>query len=423
MLNRQITRRAAAGAARELSRLSEVANDNARLRLVQPSAKAVGRAVPGRLVRLNPWIGLGLLAWNYLSNAEPEGWNDLGPWTKYATIPPGLINPLRSVQWGAGTRSTVANSATIANFVNKGLDGQAVQNIGDPWAAVANSSRSFGLGMTDGSGPTARMQYREAYTRPNTGAFTKPTYRPAKAPIVLPLNNPDTWHISHNAHNAKPNEAPAFPYPIPYNVLPRLNPAASPNRAVSYGLPNQSPVPDADFYPQTVNNNWSVQVQTPAPEPNTAPRTHTLSPPVKRGDSGTKERKTRLSPAISAILKGVSKATEGVDFVNALYDALPPQYRPRYRKTKHEKRAVTPQEKMKALWENADKIDISEAIENLISNQIEDYVYGKIGQQAGRNSELLGRQYGFGQNTIMRDLSKSWYDFETRASNVVAGEQ
>jgi len=78
---------------------------------------------------------------------------------------------------------------------------------------------------------------------------------------------------------------------------------------------------------------------------------------------------------------------------------------------------------MKSLWKNADKIDISDAIENLIANQIEDFVYGKIGQIGGKNSELLGRQYGFGQNTIQRNLSKSWYDYETRASNVVAGEQ
>ena len=129
MLNRQITRRAANGAARELLRLSEAANDNARLRLVQPSAKAVGKAVPGRLVRLNPWIGLGLVAWNYLSNSQPEGWNDLGPWTKYATIPPGLINPLRSVKWSAGVRSNTPNAATIANNVNGGLDNQATSYV------------------------------------------------------------------------------------------------------------------------------------------------------------------------------------------------------------------------------------------------------------------------------------------------------
>ena len=409
MLNKPISRRSLPQGVP--NRLSDIANDNRRLRLVAP----VARELPGRLTRLNPYIGaitVALTLYDYFSNSVPEGWNDLGPWTKYATIPPGFINPLRSVQWCRGSRSTTPNNTTIAGFVNAGLDNQATTDIGDPWAGVLTTSRSVGLGMTDGTGAGARMQYREAYTRPAAGAFTKPTYRPAQAAIVLSPNPAITWRITANPANAKPDQAPAFARPIPWKVLPKLEP--QPNRDVSYGNPEieDFPVPDAPYYPSTVPNDWSVSIDDiPAGQAGqSAPKTHDLTTPSSRPPKREKEVKHKLPTAAVHILKAVSAVTEGLDFVDALYEALPSEYRPRYRKTKHEKLNVTPHEKVKALLEHGENIGIYDAISNLVSNQIEDYTFGKLGQLGGEISRRIGSPYGMGVNTINRKIQKSYYD-------------
>ena len=77
---------------------------------------------------------------------------------------------------------------------------------------------------------------------------------------------------------------------------------------------------------------------------------------------------------------------------------------------------------MEAVIKNADKIDIYDAIDNLVENQIEDFAYGKIGQVGGAISQQIGSSYGMGVNTINRKLSKSVYDAErSRKPPVVSG--
>lgn len=78
------------GAARELSRLSEAANDNnhppAPYSLLR---KQWERLCPDGLSGSIRGLALELLAWNYLSNAEPEGMNDLGHMDKVCNDPTG----------------------------------------------------------------------------------------------------------------------------------------------------------------------------------------------------------------------------------------------------------------------------------------------------------------------------------------------
>ena len=87
----------------------------------------------------------------------------------------------------------------------------------------------------------------------------------------------------------------------------------------------------------------------------------------------------------------------------------------------HEKRVTTPTERMEAVIKNAEKIDIYDAIDNLVENQIEDYVFGKVGQAAGEASKQVGLNYGLGFNTINRQFQKSWYQLRDGAKISVYG--
>jgi len=68
-------------------------------------------------------------------------------------------------------------------------------------------------------------------------------------------------------------------------------------------------------------------------------------------------------------------------------------------------------QRMEAVIKHGDKIDISDAINNLVDNQIEDYVFGKIGKATGQVSKEAGLNYGMGLNTIQRKFSKSVYEY------------
>lgn len=405
MLNSPVSRRSQPSIGRP--RLSGV-NDNQRLRIVPPS----GRGALGRVPSINRYlgaVGLALTALNYLQNFKPESWENLGDWSLYCETPSILIDPTYNGGYGRGSPTSVVNNSVIFNNVTAGTKGQATDYVGDPWAGVFTNHRSVALGRTKVVGSSYRMQYQQGFTRPNQGAFVKPVLAPAKLVIALPSNPPITKHVTENPMNAKPGEAPAFTRPIPWEALP--NTAPSTGREASYGEPDLYPVPSVPFYPAKVPNDWSISIQD-APAgvgAASAPKTHTMRPPRGKPPKNEKEVKHKLPTAAVALLKAVSAVTEAVDFVDALYKALPAEFRPKYRNTKHEKKVTTPLERMEAVYKNAEKIDIYNAIDNLVENQIEDYAFGKLGQAGGEVSKRLGSGYGMGVNTINRKLQKSWY--------------
>lgn len=417
MLNTTITRRS--GLAGGALRLSEAANQNSRLLLLRQPVR--GRlSLAKRVVRLNPYLAAGLIAYEILSAAQEETWAPLGGWTKtLTTIAP---NPFYYGGKVSVSRTTTYPAAALTrSFVTSGLGNQAYTGTpGDPWALVTSAHRTFVMGKTgDSFGvPLSRMQMQELWERPVAGAFTKPLPVPAKAPVALPVASPQTWPITWNASNAKPGEAPAFPAAIPFSILPRLNPAANPNRQVRYDVEG---APHFLSSMRDVPNDWSVSIG-PRGAPNTAPGSHTMQPPSKAPPQ-LKERKVRMSQTAGSVLKMVSELTEAVDFIDALYKALPDSAKPRYRGTKYVRRVVSPHEKARALFDNFEDLDISDAIYNLIANEIEDQIYGRVGRVGGAISQRLGNPYGVGVNTIQRQFGKDFYDVERQMKNHVDGEQ
>jgi hypothetical protein len=122
------------------------------------------------------------------------------------------------------------------------------------------------------------------------------------------------------------------------------------------------------------------------------PLPHKRQPP----DPGVKEKKIR---AYGAVASGLSKAfhglTEAADLIDAIYEALPSQYRIKYRPG----RPIRYDEKLKAIWDNLDKVDPLEAASNIAKNGIEDGAIGRLNAGAGKLPRITGGLpvgYGFG---------------------------
>ena len=106
--------------------------------------------------------------------------------------------------------------------------------------------------------------------------------------------------------------------------------------------------------------------QPPPPDHGT---THLLVPP-RRGEKETKFS-GRLGGVHRFLVVWGMTPTEWLDFIDALYAALPGHVRgdPRY----HGSVA----NRVRAIYENLDEIDVAQAIENVIYNQIEDAIIGR----------------------------------------------
>lgn len=93
-------------------------------------------------------------------------------------------------------------------------------------------------------------------------------------------------------------------------------------------------------------------------------------PPRKR------ERERKTNPVAVWVYAGLGFVTETLDALEAVWKALPGKY-----KTRIKGQRTTPQQMAEDLYRNWDKVDVPEAIENLVWEAIEDRIYGAMGKQ------------------------------------------
>jgi hypothetical protein len=84
---------------------------------------------------------------------------------------------------------------------------------------------------------------------------------------------------------------------------------------------------------------------------------------------------------VDLVRRGVNPFTEALDVVDALHDALPRQL---------QSRSGGASGRIRALWEHWREVDVGEAIENLIWNQVEDYVFGKLAGKPAQHAAVRG---------------------------------
>lgn len=132
----------------------------------------------------------------------------------------------------------------------------------------------------------------------------------------------------------------------------------------------------------------------PKPPPYKWPTPHKPPPPK------THEKKGQVAAAVGAAVKVAFAATEAVDAMEALYEALPDDIKKRTPKSGRTRKGAligynqpfaTPLDKALVLWRNLRHVNMSEAVKNLIINHIVDYV---IGTGSAKGADKLRKQLG-----------------------------
>lgn len=379
------------GGARRLSNvpLRKAANENALLRLVKlPPAK---RPVAGllRLGRFVPYLGLALTLWElyelYEWLKEREGGYDYTGWTLDCSGPGSPAVVMRFAQ-PCSTNWTYFTT----EFMNEAL-GKIYDN---PYAGL---DYAYFFSQPERYSSIWRAQFAQKLSRPNVPGDTSsdpnapfpvtdpvPSMPIPKSPVpepapLLPSIDPEALPIQ------KPFPTPQ---PIPYPMLPlvRPNPWRHPQQQRRSGYRVPRPIydplfPDRDIPlpPQQVPYVAPPVAVGSSPEvaAEPLPVAHTLGKPK----SGDKESKVKLEWA-GGVLRIANTVTEGLDVIDAIYDALPSQFKPRYNGTRFVLRNPTPQQKLAALYEHWEEVDLPEAFRNLTYNEMQDRFFGALGRRA-----------------------------------------
>lgn len=154
---------------------------------------------------------------------------------------------------------------------------------------------------------------------------------------------------------------------------------------------------DPETATQTKNRPWWMQ----APPGGPPSRSSTPSPWTPPGPR-TKEKKARLGPAAMRAVNEAWGATEAADLIDALFDALPEDIQKTVNKSGRVSQSgwnpglafATPIDKGRHVFLNMDKLDIPEAIGNIIKNHFTDAVLGKIFGGAGKALTKQGITHG-----------------------------
>lgn len=87
--------------------------------------------------------------------------------------------------------------------------------------------------------------------------------------------------------------------------------------------------------------------------------------------------------------------TEGRDFVQALWKALPKKFRSKPQKGR---KTLTVQQMLRDIYDHLNDIDLADAVLNVIENEIQDRFYGGVGQrfkQAAQQNPYWERPVGY----------------------------
>lgn len=247
-----------------------------------------------------------------------------------------------------------------------------------------------------------------SYTRPHTprhwpnSAPYHPIYAlpggplaPAPSPTPYPLQPymPDVSPFGEPIRGPIPNAPTDAPWPAPRPV-----PVRTPRPIAPFVWPGSPPVWGPGGSPAVPVTPRLPPGQKPLPGvgpgtggrpvgAGTAPNPHfgavAGSNPAR--PSGPRDRKMRGSTKALAILAEIAHTgTEAVDVVEALYDALPAQYR---------LKRSTQTQRARAVAQHWDRVDVAKALNGILYNGIEDAIVGRSIARAKRFARRHGLNY------------------------------
>lgn len=282
--------------------------------------------------RLIPWLGVALTAyelWQWYNQEQPVGLfgNNPNGWT--------MIDSCASPIWPPTDPRQRATNTVPMCLTNQAA--AAAQKWGEPLVAPATR-----LEKLNQHNDLPRWQVVEHWRR--TDASTKPVQAQAQDILSIPAIEPF----------AIPIGVPVEIMPTPYELQPQLH------------RPNPN-----DITGHSTERGYGTNATTQ--------RVFHPGPP----GPGVRERKVRVR---NIFLGTINFTTEGIDFMDALYYALPAHLR-------EPNASVTRRGQL--VYQHINEIDVAQAIENLIYNEIQDRVIGAMSQPLQQYARDNGLLFGF----------------------------
>lgn len=367
-----------------------------------PIPKGVGLKLLGRgLARAVPFLGTLLLAKDAL-----ELYNVskviMGGWTLTRACTSGFP------PWIYRTNVTGSDFYCGYGYTKLGTD---PSNLSTPVPAGVNDITMFDKGEPYiGSYRWARIgnsYHRSVDTSPElaphvgTGPQAFPVGLPFATPAGLPLSpltgtpRPKPWGEAMPGVGEQPSADPETepaPQSKPIWEIPPLRFPVVLVPGVTPGMPPEVlPPPSPNVQEVVIPSPGTGTVQNPRVQSRPATNHERKNRPPRKHE---KEKKIHVRTVAGGAWAIINMFTEGLDFLDVVWEALPKKDRTKGR--------PTPYDKARDIYDHFDQIDIAKAIENYINNQIEDYVYGMIGKQVAKAQGVIGSPTG-----LSRSLSKT----------------
>lgn len=229
------------------------------------------------------------------------------------------------------------------------------------------------------------------------GTFPIPHYVPVSP--IQPWNPADPMNIPMEP---SPQVHPD-PMPVsPSGKIPIRRDWRSPSDGSSDGPPDTGRRPRRLKKPKQYQRPADVTTITPGqPKVAKAPGNHDRVPPKP----GVKEKKikAKTGAAFRIMRRIIEELVETVDYLEAFYNALPADIR----KLTPRVNARDPVGMYNAVYKNFDTLVVSDVLINLLLNEIEDWVYGRLGAASKYVAQELNLSVGpqFGQG-YLRDQAR-----------------
>lgn len=229
---------------------------------------------------------------------------------------------------------------------------------------------------------------------------SRPFYSPEWAPwefppIAPPMINPQSIPIGVQMPT---------PAPVPYWLIPYIghnpwqSPSEQPQRGNDYDqvpftrppsrprLHRRGSSRGIDYIPGGSPGWETVSIQ--APGTGVGPSARTRTPPHRNGPPPpkTKEIKGRAPAGWIRALRFANATSEWADWIEALWKTLDRQYKSKGR--------VNVFGKAKDLYRHYDKLNVETAVKALVRNEIQDFLFGLLGQTSSRAAKARGERFG-----------------------------
>jgi len=330
------------------------------------------------------------------------GWSSGPP----PTCPSGWTPVLKNPAWFGHIFFPVYNFYGISNGIGLNLDGSNVPiagpvNLGgtlymmvEYWEATGPNPpyQMWGNQRMYTAAPSAPMPVVEA------GRILP---LPVSGPVIKPFGDVAVPQVPTAAVAAPVVGNYSPPRPLPWSVIPRFhgwrNPLVPRSVHDEYGLAPPLTLPPGSP-PVSYPPQAKPYVYPPAVFPAVAAKAmapfHWQLPPRKN----EREKKWKVVGRGKTVRKLIDPIGEGVDAVQAIYKALPQQCRLKWPGTNFDVRKPSPQDMARQIWLHLDQVDPLTAVQNIVTNEIKDYAYGRSSRGATKSMrkfyDATGRLHG-----------------------------